>query len=109
MAQTTESSGGASQIAINAIEVTNMANQLTKVLHEMEAHTLVAIQKIGKSNFYLEGKAKEAMDVQKQANEKVLEMYVHYQRAQTLVIQTLDEMIKKDGEIAEQIFNKLEI
>lgn len=99
--------GSAPQITINPDEITTIYKSLVEIMTELESNVTPNVEKLGQLKYYTEGKAKKAMEVYAEANEKVLELQDNYARASTLVIDILDTMVQTDADIAEQIFTKL--
>src|SRR5690625_527828 len=106
---TLDAGGGGVKININVDEITSIYQKMEAILVEFENNIFPADEQIGNLNFYEAGKAKKAMEVYKEANAKVTEIYNHYDRASTLVIDTLNQMMAADREIALQIIEKLEL
>jgi len=101
--------GGGTQIQISVDEITLIYQQLESILTEFESNILPDIENLSACNFYQSGKAKKAMDAFPEANEKIMEIYTHYARASTLVIDTLNTMMEADETIAREIIEKLEL
>lgn len=101
--------GGAPKIEMSAAEITNLFNQLQRIVVELETNALSQIDNIDRTTFYKAGKAQAAINVHTDANNKIIELYNHYQRAQTLLMETLEKMIVADQAIASQIIERLEI
>lgn len=99
----------AGNITINPDEITSIYNQLQAIITELESNVTPNIKKLGEINYYEAGKAKEAMEVYAEANEKVMDLYDNYVRASTLVIDVLNKMIQTDEAVAQQIIAKLEV
>lgn len=94
-------------IAINPDEITTIYNQLLEIITELESNVTPNVEKLSQLNYYTDGKAKKAMEVYAEANEKVLDLQDNYMRASTLVIDILNTMIETDAKLAEQIIAKL--
>lgn len=103
------SGGGGIHINVQPDEITSVFNQLQAIITELESNVTPNIKKLGELNFYQAGKAKQAMGVYTEANEKFMDLYDNYVRASTLVIDVLNTMIETDQAIAEQIIAKLEV
>lgn len=99
--------GSAPQITINPDEIATIYKSLVEIMTELESNVTPNVEKLGQLKYYTEGKAKKAMEVYAEANEKVLELQDNYARASTLVIDILDTMVQTDADVAEQIFAKL--
>ncbi len=100
--------GGSSQlININPDEMTSIYKFLQEIITELETNATPNIEKLGNLDYYSEGKAKKAMEVYAEANQKVMDLYDNYSRAATLVIDILNTMMQADEAIAEQIIAKL--
>ncbi|CDQ40390.1 MULTISPECIES: hypothetical protein [Virgibacillus] len=106
---TSGSGGGGAQINVHPDEITTIYNQLQAIIAELESSVTPNIQKLGEIDYYQAGKAKPAMEVYAEANEKLMDLYDNYVRASTLVIDVLNTMIETDQAIAEQIIAKLEV
>lgn len=99
--------GSASQITINPDEITTIYKGLVEIITELESNVTPNVEKLGQLKYYTEGKAKKAMEVYAEANEKVLELQDNYARASTLVIDILNTMVQTDADVANQIIEKL--
>ncbi|WP_160724837.1 hypothetical protein [Bacillus sp. USDA818B3_A] len=99
--------GGSSLININPDEITTIFQLLQGIIIELETNAAPNIEKLGNLDYYQEGKAKKAMEVYAEANQKVMDLHDNYTRAATLVIDILNTMIQADEAIAEQIIAKL--
>lgn len=104
-----QATGGGSgpRIKVDVDEITFIYQQIESILIEFEENVLPNIEQLSELTFYEAGKAKETMDAYKEANAKILEIYQHYDRAATLVIDTLNKMMATDREIAMEIIEKL--
>ncbi|MBL5768612.1 hypothetical protein B5V88_10825 [Heyndrickxia sporothermodurans] len=109
MHETAMSDGGGSgvRIDVNPDEITSIYKFLEEILTELETNASPNIEKLGNLHYYTEGKAKKAMEVYAEANQKVMDLYDNYTRASTLVIDILNTMIQVDEEIAKKIIAKL--
>lgn len=96
------------KIEIDPTEIINIGRQLEKITSELETNAMQKIYEIDATKFYLDGQALRTMNELTSANERIIEVYEHYQRAQILVLDILDEMMQKDQEIANKIFKELE-
>ncbi|MEH7107134.1 hypothetical protein [Bacillus sp. JJ1764] len=94
-------------VNINPDEITTIYKLLQGILTELETNAAPNIEKLGNLGYYEEGKAKKAMEVYAEANQKVMDLHDNYSRAATLVIDILNTMIQADEAIAEQIMAKL--
>lgn len=101
--------GGAAKIEISVDDITLIFKQIESILNEFETTIVPNIEQLKGCHFYTSGKAQKAMDVFQEANEKTMEVYTHYSRASTLVIETLNKMIEMDEAIAMQIFEGLDM
>lgn len=101
--------GSGTTINVRADELTSVFLKLEEIITELESGALPNISKLGELNFYEEGKAKEAMEVYAEANQKMVDLFDNYMRASTLVIDTLNQMMETDQAIAEQIIARLEV
>ncbi|MEH7118626.1 hypothetical protein V7128_14560 [Neobacillus vireti] len=99
--------GGSSFININPDEITTIYKLLQGIIMELETNAAPNIEKLGNLDYYQEGKAKKAMEVYAEANQKVMDLHDNYSRAANLVIDILNTMIQADEAIAEQIIAKL--
>jgi uncharacterized protein YukE len=100
--------GGSSLlININPDEMTTIFTFLQDIITELETNATPSIEKLANIDYYTEGKAKKAMDVYAEANQKVMDLYDNYSRAAALVIDILNTMMQADEAIAEQIIAKL--
>ncbi|MGF6952789.1 uncharacterized protein YukE [Neobacillus sp. B4I6] len=101
--------GGGSRmlININSDEMTTIFTLLQGIITELETNATPSIEKLANIDYYIEGKAKKAMDVYAEANQKVMDLYDNYSRAAALVIDILNTMMQADEAIAEQIIAKL--
>ncbi|WP_099223942.1 hypothetical protein [Listeria costaricensis] len=110
MAQQAVSGPGAgSTIDINPDELTHIANELIAIADEFESIIKPAVKSLKSNKYLTEGAAKKAMDKVPKANERVLELEDHYNRASTLVFETLESMIQADEAIGQQIISALNI
>lgn len=105
------SSGGGSAplITINPDEMTTIHTSIQEIITELESNVTPNVEKLGQLKYYTDGKAKEAMEIYAEANQKVLDLQDNYIRASTLVIDTLNTMMEADAAIAEKIIAKLEL
>lgn len=101
--------GTGSTVSVHADELTSVFLKLEAIVTELETNALPNISKLGELNFYEAGKAKEAMEVYAEANQKMADLFDNYLRASTLVIDTLNQMMETDQAIAEQIIARLEV
>lgn len=101
--------GNTVNIEMRASEITTICNQLQRVITELETNAIDQIDKIENIQFYREGKAKATIEAYTSANKKIIEMLEHYQRAQTLIIDVLEQMMRTDQEIATKIIESLEM
>ncbi|MCM3118338.1 hypothetical protein M3610_24305 [Neobacillus sp. MER 74] len=101
--------GGGSSLLINVNpdEMTTIFTFLQAIITELETNAAPNIEKLGSLDYYTEGKAKKAMEVYAEANQKVMDLYDNYSRAAALVIDILNTMMQADEAIAEQIIAKL--
>ena len=99
--------GGSNLININPDEITTIYRLLQGIITELETNAAPNIEKLVNLDYYHEGKAKKAMEVYAEANQKVMDLHDNYSRAATLVIDILNTMIQADETIAEQIIAKL--
>lgn len=101
--------GGGSDLLINIDpdEITTIYKLLQGIIMELENNAAPNIEKLGNLGYYIEGKAKKAMKVYAEANQKVMDLHDNYSRAAALVIDILNTMIQADEAIAEQIIAKL--
>jgi len=101
--------GGGSSLLINVNpdEMTTIFTFLQAIITELETNAAPNIEKLGSLDYYTEGKAKKAMEVYAEANQKVMDLYDNYSRAAALVIDILNTMMQTDEAIAEQIIAKL--
>ncbi|SDZ50521.1 hypothetical protein SAMN05421736_11523 [Evansella caseinilytica] len=94
-------------ILVNADEITTITAHLLKIIFELEENATPNIEKLGRLKYYEAGKAEKAMEVYKEANEKMLDLYNNYCRASSLVFEILEVMMELDETIAEKIAAKL--
>ncbi|WP_035445450.1 hypothetical protein [Bacillus sp. UNC41MFS5] len=94
-------------INVNPDEMTTIFTLLQAIITELETNAAPNIEKLGSIDYYTEGKAKKAMEVYAEANQKVMDLYDNYSRAAALVIDILNTMMQADEAIAEQIIAKL--
>lgn len=106
-AVTLATGGGTPQIFVKADELTTIFQKLEEIIMELEANVNSNIAKLGTLNYYEEGKAKKAMEVYAEANQKMQDLFDNYFRASTLVIDTLNTMIETDQLVAERIIARL--
>src|SRR5690554_4520985 len=99
--------GSAPLITVNPDEMTTIHTSIQEIITELESNVTPNVEKLGQLKYYTDGKAKEAMEIYAEANEKVLDLQDNYVRASTLVIDTLMTMMEADAAIAEQIIAKL--
>ncbi len=109
MANANMGGGGSGTIDINPDEMASIYNYLHKILSELENTAAANIKKLSGLDYYTAGKAKDAMKVYDEANEKIMELYDHYSRASALIVDVLNTMIELDENIAKQIIAKLEV
>lgn len=101
--------GSTSEININTEEMTDIFIYLENIINELEGCAIKEIEKLKDTNFYREGRAINAINEYANANEKIVELCVHYQRAQSLVMDILVKMAEKDEEIARHITKRLDM
>lgn len=99
----------APKIEVSVDDITLIYQQIESILNEFESNVMPNVESLGNNDFYTSGKAQEAMEAFQDANEKVLEVFGHYNRAAILVIEVLEEMMGIDEQIALQIIEKLEL
>lgn len=97
------------KIHMDPDELATIIKYLEAIFKELETNAVPNIQKLKNIEFYTAGKAKNAMQVYPQANEKVLDLKDHYIRSSSLVFDILDKMIKTDKDLAEQVIAKLRV
>jgi|SRR5690625_4922695 len=105
----TSAAGGGTTINVRADELTSIFTKMEDIITELESNAVPNINRLSELNYYEEGKAKEAMEVYAEANQKMLDLFDNYTRASSLVIDVLNSMIEADEEIAEQIIASLEV
>lgn len=98
---------GGTMIKISTDEITNIYQKIQTILSEFENNIIPKVDLLSNLKYYQKGKANEAMNVYKQANKKVEEIYVHYNRASSLIVEILNQMIAADKKIANEIIKKL--
>jgi uncharacterized protein YukE len=101
--------GNGATVNIHVDEMTSIYNKLQAIITELESNASPNISKLEDPNYYEEGKAKEAMEVYAEANQKMNDLFDNYMRASTLVTEVLNTMIETDQAIAEQIIASLEV
>lgn len=99
--------GSGTLIDVNPDEIATIVNYLNDIIKELETNAAPNIKKLGNLHYYVEGKAKKTMEVYGEANEKVMDLYDHYCRSASLVVDILTTMVKTDKAIAEQVIAKL--
>lgn len=109
MANANMGGGGSGTIDVNPDEITTVFNYLNRILSELEETAIPNIKKLSSLDYYTAGRAMKAMAVYDEANEKIMDLYDHYSRAATLVMDILLTMMEVDQQIAEQIIAKLEV
>jgi hypothetical protein len=105
----TSAVGSGTAINVRADELTSIYTKLEGIITELESNAVPNISRLSELDYYEEGKAKEAMEVYAEANQKMLDLFDNYMRASALVIDVLNTMMEADQAIAEQIIARLEV
>src|SRR5690625_1033651 len=101
--------GAAPKIEVSVDDITLIYQQLESILNEFEMNIMPKVKSLGNNDFYTSGKAQDTMEAFQDANDRVLEIFGHYNSAAMLVVETLEEMMGIDEAIALQIIEKLEL
>ncbi|MBC6310988.1 hypothetical protein HCJ66_15750 [Listeria sp. FSL L7-1582] len=100
--------GGAADISISVDEISTIYNKINAINLELETIN-TKTDSIAAITFYEEGKAKKAMDVYKDANKKVMDLYDNYAQIANLVAYTINAMKEQDESLGQEFYEKLDL
>lgn len=94
---------GKKEILYNPDELLDIYEELQDIVNEFTTIVLPASQQLAKTNFYVNGKAKDAVKALEKVTDKTNEIITHYGRAASLVTGTIEKVLETDQKMAEAI------
>ncbi|MGC6768051.1 hypothetical protein ACYSNR_00505 [Enterococcus sp. LJL128] len=98
--------GGAGMVKFDIEGMLDIVDGLEEILTEFTETIVPAAEKVAQSNFYINGKAKDACKTLEQVTGKTEEIIGHYYRASGLVTKTIEKAVETDEGLAQAIMNR---